>query len=153
MLASAFGGNIDNWRPGAGSRVFLPVAVPGALLSVSDPHAAQGDGEVAGTAIECSLTGRIRLHLHRRNTTRGMLRDLTYPLIATPDAWITQGLSHPNYLAELGSTAQSDVYKKSSLDAAMRDAFRKARRFLMASYGLSEDEAIAIRKSILPPRR
>jgi acetamidase/formamidase/AraC-like DNA-binding protein len=141
---SSFGGNIDNWRLGAGSRVFLPVAVPGALLSVGDPHAAQGDGEVSGTAIECSLTGTIRLHLHRRNTTRAMLRDLTYPLIETPDAWIMQGFSHPNYLAELGSAAQSEVYKKSSLDAAMRDAFRKARRFLMAGFGLSEDEAIAL---------
>ena len=40
--------------------------------------------------------------------------------------------------------AQSDIYKKSSLDLAMRDTFRKARRFLMTAKGLSEDEAISL---------
>ncbi|HTJ90436.1 MAG TPA: acetamidase/formamidase family protein [Acidocella sp.] len=141
---SAFGGNIDNWRLGAGSRLYLPVAVAGALLSVGDPHASQGDGEVSGTAIECSLTGTLKLTLHRRGQKRGLLKDLTYPLIETADAWIVQGFSHPNYLAELGETALSEVYKKSSLDAAMRDAFRKARRLLMAGWGLSEDAAISL---------
>ena len=141
---SVFGGNIDNWRLGAGSRLYLPVAVAGALLSVGDPHAAQGDGEISGTAIECSLTGTFRLTLHRRNQASGLLRDLTYPLIETKDAWIVQGFSHPNYLAELGETALTEVYRKSSLDAAMRDAFRKARRLLMAGWGLSEDAAISL---------
>jgi acetamidase/formamidase/AraC-like DNA-binding protein len=141
---SSFGGNIDNWRLGAGSRLYLPVAVAGGLLSVGDPHASQGDGEVSGTAIECSLTGTFRVRLHERNRTRGMLRDLTYPLIETADAWIVQGFSHPNYLAELGETALSAVYKQSSLDGAMRDAFRKARRLLMVGWGLSEDEAISL---------
>jgi acetamidase/formamidase/AraC-like DNA-binding protein len=141
---SSFGGNIDNWRLGAGARLYLPVAVAGGLLSVGDPHASQGDGEVSGTAIECSLTGTFRLRLHRRSCTRGMLRDLTYPLIETPDAWVVQGFSHPNYLAALGETAQSEVYKRSSLDNAMRDAFRKARRLLMVGWGLSEDEAISL---------
>jgi acetamidase/formamidase len=54
------------------------------------------------------------------------------------------GFSHPDYLKELGEDAQSEVYKKSSIDAAMRDAFRKARRFLMTTKGLSEDEAISL---------
>ena len=49
-----FGGNMDNRLLGAGSRIYLPVNVEGALLSVSDPHASQGDGEVCGTAIETS---------------------------------------------------------------------------------------------------
>ena len=40
---SYFGGNLDNWRLGAA--VYLPVSVPGGLLSVGDPHAAQGDGD------------------------------------------------------------------------------------------------------------
>jgi acetamidase/formamidase/AraC-like DNA-binding protein len=141
---SAFGGNIDNWRLGAGSRLYLPVAVAGALLSVGDPHASQGDGEVSGTAIECSLTGTFKLKLHRRGEVSGLFKDLTYPLIETADAWIVQGFSHPNYLAELGEAALSEVYKKSSLDAAMRDAFRKARRLLMTGWGLSEDAAISL---------
>ena len=45
---SYFGGNLDNWRLGKGSTIYLPVSVPGALLSVGDPHAAQGDGEISG---------------------------------------------------------------------------------------------------------
>jgi acetamidase/formamidase/AraC-like DNA-binding protein len=141
---SSFGGNIDNWRLGAGSRLYLPVAVAGGLLSIGDPHASQGDGEVSGTAIECSLTGTFRLRLHARRRTQGILRDLTYPLIETADAWVVQGFSHPNYLAELGTSALSDVYKRSTLDGAMRDAFRKARRLLMVGWGLSEDEAISL---------
>jgi acetamidase/formamidase/AraC-like DNA-binding protein len=141
---SAFGGNIDNWRIGAGSRLYLPVAVPGALLSIGDPHAAQGDSEFCGTAIECSLSGTVRLRLHHREQAGSMLRDLNYPLIETPDSWIVQGFSHADYLAELGAAAQSEVYKQSSLDNAMRDAFRKVRRFLMTAHGLSEDEAISL---------
>jgi acetamidase/formamidase len=54
------------------------------------------------------------------------------------------GFSHPNYLAEFGAKGQSEVYSKSSLDLAMKDAFRKMRRFLMAMRGFSEDEAIAL---------
>ena len=141
---SYFGGNIDNWRLGAGSSVFLPVAIAGGLLAVGDPHASQGDGELCGTAIECSLTGTFRLVLHRRAELPSWLGDLNYPLIETPDAWVIQGFSHPNHLAEFGEKAQSEVYKNSSLDLAMQDAFRKARRFLMIRHGLSEDEAISL---------
>ena len=54
------------------------------------------------------------------------------------------GFSYPNYLAELGPDAQSKIYEKSSVDLAMRDAFRKMRRFLMTTKGLSEDEAISL---------
>ena len=50
------GGNIDCRELVAGSTLFLPVAVPGALLYLGDGHAAQGDGEVGGTAIECPMT-------------------------------------------------------------------------------------------------
>lgn len=141
---SAFGGNIDNWRLGPGAKIFLPVSVAGALLSLGDPHAAQGDGEVSGTAIESSMTGHLRLTLHPRETASAMLRDLSYPLIETEEHWIVQGFSHPDYLADFGETAQSEVYKRSSLDAAMRDAFRKARRFLMTARGMSEDEALSL---------
>jgi acetamidase/formamidase/AraC-like DNA-binding protein len=141
---SAFGGNIDNWRMGVGTKLFLPVSLRGALLSLGDPHAAQGDGEVSGTAIECSLTGTLRLRVHARDSAEAMLRDLTYPLIETPESWIVQGFSHPDYLGDLGEAAQSEVYKRSSLDGAMRDAFRKARRFLMTAHRLSEDEAVSL---------
>jgi acetamidase/formamidase len=49
------GGNLDCRELVAGSRLWLPVTVPNALLSVGDGHAAQGDGEVSGLAIECPM--------------------------------------------------------------------------------------------------
>ena len=54
------------------------------------------------------------------------------------------GFTYPNYLAELGPEAQTVIASHSSLDKAMRDAFRKLRRFLMTTQRLSEDEAIAL---------
>jgi acetamidase/formamidase/AraC-like DNA-binding protein len=139
-----FGGNIDNWRLGPGASVFLPVAVAGGLLSLGDPHASQGDSELCGTAIECSMTAVIQVILHPAKVSRPYIRDLDYPMIETKDEWVILGFSHPDYLKELGASAQSEVYKKSSIDLAMRDCFRKARRFLMTLRGLSEDEAIAL---------
>jgi acetamidase/formamidase/AraC-like DNA-binding protein len=138
------GGNLDNWRLGKGSKVFLPVAVQGGLLSVGDPHASQGDSELCGTAIECSLTGMFQVILHKQSDLDGQHFDVDFPLIETDDEWVVLGFSHPNYLKELGDNAQSDIYNKSTIDLAMRDAFRKARRFLMNSQNLSEDEAISL---------
>jgi acetamidase/formamidase/AraC-like DNA-binding protein len=142
---STFGGNLDNWRVTSGASVFLPVGVPGALLSIGDPHASQGDSELCGTAIECSLTGDFELVLHKKETLADQpFADLSYPLVETDDEWVLQGFSYPNYLAEFGTSAQSAVYEKSTLDLAMRDAFIKTRRFLMTTQGLSEDEAISL---------
>jgi acetamidase/formamidase len=125
--------------------VYLPVSVPGALLSVGDPHATQGDGELGGTAIECSMTGTFQLILHKKADMAGrVFADLTYPLIETATDWVLTGFSHPNYLADFGAKGQSEVYATSSLDLAMKDAFRKMRRFLMNIKGLTEDEAIAL---------
>jgi acetamidase/formamidase len=139
------GGNIDNWRIGKGATAYYPVAVRGALLSVGDPHASQGDSEVCGTAIECSLTGTFQLVLHKNASLAGTaLQNLQYPLLETQDDWVVHGFSFANYLAELGPDAQKEIYGKSSVDLAMRDAFRKMRRFLMDTQGLSEDEAISL---------
>ena len=57
------GGNIDCRELVAGSTLYLPVTVPGAMLCVGDGHAAQGDGEVSGTAIECGMTSEIQVSL------------------------------------------------------------------------------------------
>jgi acetamidase/formamidase len=59
----ACGGNIDCRELVAGSTLYLPVTVPGALLCVGDGPAAQGDGEVSGTAIECPMTTELVLDL------------------------------------------------------------------------------------------
>jgi acetamidase/formamidase len=139
------GGNIDNWRIGKGATMYYPVAVDGALFSAGDPHAAQGDSELCGTAIECSLTGTFQLILHKAKDLKGTpLQALGYPLLETQGEFLVHGFSFPNYLAALGSSAQSDIYKKSSVDLALRDAFRKMRHFLMTTQGLSEDEAISL---------
>ena len=58
------GGNIDIRQLVAGSRLWLPVDVPGALFSIGDLHFAQGDGEVCGTAIEVAGAVTFRLSLH-----------------------------------------------------------------------------------------
>ena len=139
------GGNIDDWRIGKGATMYYPVAVPGALLSAGDSHASQGDSELCGTAIECSLTGTFQVVLHKKATLTGTaLESLAYPLLETQDEWVLHGFSYANYLAELGADAQSKIYEKSSVDLAMKDAFKKMRHFLMTTKGLSEDEAISL---------
>ncbi len=79
------GGNIDLTELVPGVRLFLPVFAPGALFSVGDGHAVQGDGEVCLTALETSLTGRFKLNLHRSWS-------LARPLAITPTHVITMGM-------------------------------------------------------------
>jgi acetamidase/formamidase len=142
---SYFGGNIDNWRIGKGGTMYYPIAVEGGLLSAGDPHAAQGDSELAGTAIETSLTGLVQITLHKADSLAGTpIEALDFPLLETDGEWVVHGFSYANYLDALGDTAQQDIYGKSSIDGAMRDAFRKMRQFLMTTYGLTEDEAISL---------
>ena len=142
---SYYGGNIDNWRVGKGASMFYPVAVDGALLSVGDPHASQGDAEMCGTAIECSLTGTFQLIVHKQaDLANTPLEGLNFPMLETADEWVLHGYSVANHLAELGDNAQAEIFEKSSLDHALRDAFRKTRRFLMTTQKLTEDEAISL---------
>src|SRR5881394_1308309 len=139
------GGNIDNWRIGKGATMYYPVAVEGALLSVGDSHASQGDSELCGTAIECSLNGTFQIILHKKADLAGTaLEALDYPMLETQNEWLVHGFSFANYLTELGAKAQSEIYSKSSVDLALRDAFRKMRKFLMTTKKLTEDEAISL---------
>jgi acetamidase/formamidase len=125
--------------------MYYPVAVDGAFFSVGDPHAAQGDSELGGTAIETSLTGDFEFILHKKADLGGTpLEGLTHPMLETEQQWSVYGFTFPNYLAALGEAAQTDIVNHSSLDKAMRDAFRKLRRFLMTVHRLSEDEAISL---------
>jgi acetamidase/formamidase len=78
------GGNIDCKELVAGTTLFLPIPVDGALFSAGDGHAAQGDGEVSGTAIECPA--RAQLTLDVRDDLA-----LEWPLARTRDAWLTFG--------------------------------------------------------------
>jgi acetamidase/formamidase len=75
-------GNLDNRELVAGSTLYIPIFVPGALFEVGDGHAAQGDGEVNQTAIETSLRGRLQL------TVRTDM-SLTWPRAETATDYIT----------------------------------------------------------------
>ncbi|MBV8653320.1 MAG: acetamidase/formamidase family protein [Alphaproteobacteria bacterium] len=113
-----FGGNIDLKELTAGTTLYLPVHVPGALFMCGDGHAAQGDGEVDLTAIETSLTGTFRLDLIKS-------RPLAWPRAETPTHWITLGL-HEN------------------LEEAMKMAIRETIDFLVQEKGLSREDAYAL---------
>jgi len=78
------GGNIDCKLLVAGSTLYLPIPVDGALVSLGDGHGAQGDGEVSGTAIECPLElATLTLDLDDR--------DLRSPIARTVDSWLAFG--------------------------------------------------------------
>lgn len=81
-----WGGNLDCRDLVAGSTLFLPVPVDDALLSVGDGHAAQGDGELSGTAIECPMS-RVELTLRIEERPR-----IEQPHARFPQGWLTLGL-------------------------------------------------------------
>ncbi len=140
-----FGGNIDNRHVAAGTAMYYPVSVPGALFSAGDAHAAQGDSELDGTAIETSLIGTFQFVLHKKAALTGTILDnVDYPLLETPDAWIVHGFTFRNYLAELGADAQTKIFQLSSLDPALKDCSTKLRDFLMNGMNLTEDEAYSL---------
>lgn len=109
------GGNLDNKDLVAGSTLYLPVHVTGALLSIGDGHALQGDGEVTGTALETSLTAQIEVRVHKGQR-------LKWPRAETPTHYISMGLHE-------------------DLDEASRLAVRELIEFLMSEKKLSRDDA------------
>jgi acetamidase/formamidase len=109
------GGNLDNKDLVAGSTLYLPVHVPGALLSIGDGHAMQGDGEVTGTALETSLRGTFDLRLRKAQRLR-------WPRAETPTHYIAMGLDP-------------------DLDEAAKLATREMVDFLVAEQKMTRDEA------------
>ena len=87
-----WGGNIDCKLLVAGTALYLPIPVDGALLMAGDCHGAQGDGEVSGTAIECPLE-RATLTLDLSDL------ELRSPIARTPDAWLAFGFDEDLDLA------------------------------------------------------
>jgi acetamidase/formamidase len=81
----ACGGNIDCRELTVGSSLYLPISVPGALFSIGDGHAAQGDGEVSSTGIECPMDA-----VEVRLTVRDDLQ-IAAPRARIPGAWVTFG--------------------------------------------------------------
>jgi len=108
-------GNLDNKWLVAGTRLFIPVQVPGALFAAGDGHAAQGDGEVCITAVETNLTGVFRFTVRKNMKLR-------WPRAESPTHVITMGLDE-------------------SLDEAARRAIREMIDYLTTERGLSRDDA------------
>ncbi len=87
-----WGGNIDCKLLTAGTTLYLPIPVDGALLMAGDGHGAQGDGEVSGTAIECPIE-------HAQLTLEVSDLDLRSPIARTADAWLAFGFDEDLDLA------------------------------------------------------
>lgn len=80
-----WGGNMDCKELVEGSRLYLPIPVEGGLFSVGDGHAAQGDGEVSGNAIECPME-QVELTFNLREDF-----PVSGPVAYTPNGWLTMG--------------------------------------------------------------
>ena len=113
-----FGGNVDNWRFGPGATIHYPVFTEGAGFYVGDPHFAQGDGEICGTAIEASLDVRLRLSLADDVTAAA-------PLLCTGTHWYTHGFG-------------------AGLDEAMAMAAEQMLALLVDRGGFTMDEAYSL---------
>ncbi|BFZ55032.1 hypothetical protein PYCC9005_002070 [Savitreella phatthalungensis] len=122
------GGNLDTRYAVAGSRVYLPVECEGGLFSIGDGHAAQGDGEVCGTAIETSVDVRVRLTV--RKSTSLTSATVHGPNMSTPPIPPT---GDRGYHITLGI--------EPTLEAATRNATLAMIAYLGAGFGLSESEA------------
>jgi len=117
-----YGGNIDINELGAGATVYYPVQVAGALFYTGDSHFAQGDGEVALTALEASARATFKFTLLKAGKDKIPGKEIVQPLAENAEFWITPGLDE-------------------DLDEAMKKSTREAIRFLNQEYGI--DEAIA----------
>jgi len=140
---SRFGGNVDDWRIGKGGTMFYTVEVPGGMVVVGDTHAAQGDAELAGTAMETSMTTKLRITLHKQSELPVKVQNLNFPLLETSDQYVVHGFAYNNYLDQLEDP--SDIFAEgATLDKAMEDCFIKARNWMMDTFALTEEETIAI---------
>jgi acetamidase/formamidase len=113
------GGNIDCAELVAGTTLFLPIPVDGALFSAGDGHARQGDGEVSGTAIECPAEATLTLSLAEELT-------LDWPVALTADAWLTFGFDEDlDRAAEVALEGMLDLMRREH-DLERRDALALA---------------------------
>ncbi|MGA8152800.1 MAG: acetamidase/formamidase family protein [Terriglobales bacterium] len=115
IVPAEFGGNMDSPEASAGNTVYFPVNVAGGLLYMGDGHAAMGDGEIAGTAIEVPLHARVRVDLFKG-------RKINWPQFENDDAIMTVGAYRP-------------------LDDCLRIAYTELVAWIHRDYGLSELDA------------
>jgi amidase len=103
---------MDSPEASVGNTVYFPVNVPGAMLFLGDGHAAMGDGEIAGTALEVPLRGRVQVHVIKG-------KKINWPRFENDDYIMTVGAYRP-------------------LDDALRIAFTELVGWIHEDYGLSE---------------
>jgi len=115
VVPEAFGGNMDSPEASVGNTVYFPVNTPGAMLFLGDGHAAMGDGEVAGTAIEIPLRSRVQVHVIKG-------QKINWPRFENDQYIMTVGAYRP-------------------LDDALRIAFTELVSWIHNDYGLSEMDA------------
>ena len=120
------GGNIDCKELVAGTTLYLPISVDGALFSAGDGHAAQGDGEVSGTAIECPVE-RAELTLELSDL------ELRTPIARTGASWIAFGFSE-------------------DLDLAAEEAMATMLDLMEREFQLDRDYALALSSVIVDLR-
>jgi acetamidase/formamidase len=120
------GGNLDCKELVTGSTLYLPVAVDGALLSVGDGHARQGDGEVGGTAIECPMTSRLTIDVRDDLAVTG-------PVAETAAGWLTLGVAD-------------------TVDDAVLAALNAMFDLMQQRFGLRRAEAVALASVIVDVR-
>jgi acetamidase/formamidase len=118
------GGNIDINLLVEGTSLHLPVQVPGALAYVGDPHFAQGDGEVALTAMEASLRVTVRFDLIKKADAIAAFGEIAGPLAETPEFLVPTGMDE-------------------DLDVAVQNCVRAALSLLTARFGMDEPLAYA----------
>lgn len=115
---NVFGGNMDNHDLQPGTSLYLPVHAPGALISIGDGHAVQGDGEVGMSAVETSLQGEIQVVLHKGMHTN-------WPRAETPTHYMTIGLDP-------------------DLNQAAKIATREMLNFIVENKHMSRDDALML---------
>jgi len=112
-------GNLDNKELVAGTTLFIPVHVPGALFEVGDGHAAQGDGEVDQTAIETSLEGRLQLIVRKD-------LHLDWPRAETPTHFIVMGTDEDLTVATRVAVQQMVAFLTETRKLSEMEAYRLA---------------------------
>ncbi len=115
IVPAEFGGNMDSPEASVGNTVYLPVNVKGGLFYIGDGHAAMGDGEVAGSAIEVPLKARVQFSVIKGRT-------IEWPEFENDEAIMTVGAYRP-------------------VDDAVRIAFTELVHWIHRDYGLSDLDA------------
>jgi acetamidase/formamidase len=115
-----YGGNMDFEKLQAGATLYLPVLVKGALFVTGDSHAAQGDGEVSGNALEASMAPTLQFILHK-----GAGKTMTMPLVEDKDNYYILGMD-----PDLGK--------------ALTNTIKETVKFLGAKYGMSPQDAYSL---------